>query len=157
MGSNEGAAIYLTAYDTVNETHRYLASMSIISSFVPNEAAGSYLADFSTLTENEVIMVLFYRRSGESTYRGIAAEWDWSLESARGIFGDQDRQDSNLAYVETTSTASRAYSVNNYFINSDGVLCRITASVASGGTLTAGTNYTVVTGGLANDLYSLLS
>lgn len=73
------------------------------------------------------------------------------------LLNDQDRQDNNLAYVETTSTASRAYSVNNYFINSDGVLCRITASVASGGTLTVGTNYTVVTGGLANDLYSLLS
>ena len=155
--SGEGGTIYLTAYDTVNETYRYLASISVTSSFTYNESSSTRLVDFSTLTENEVIMVLYYRRSGEATFRGVAMEWDWSLESARGIVEDQDRQDSNLAYVETTSTASRAYSVNNYFINSDGVLCRITASVASGGTLTAGTNYTVVTGGLANDLYSLLS
>ena len=157
VGSEEGCSIYLTAYDTVNESYRYLAQVSITSSFAYNEQASSYLVDFSTLTENEVIMVLYYRRGGNASYRGVAMEWDWSLESARGIVEDQGRQDSNLAWVETTSTASRAYSVNNYFINSDGVLCRITASVASGGTLTAGTNYTVVTGGLANDLYSLLS
>ncbi len=65
--------------------------------------------------------------------------------------------DPNLAYIETSTTASRAYSVNTYFINADGVLCRITAPVSNGGTFVEGTNFIVVTGGLANDLYSLLS
>lgn len=155
-GSGEEASIYLTAYDTVNESHRYLASISVTSSFAYNENASSYLVDFSTLTENEVIMVLYYKRSGTTTYRGVAAEWDWSLESARGIIEDQGRQDSNLAWVESTNTASRAYAVGDY-VTIGGELCRITAAVASGGTLISGTNYTVVTGGLANDLLARIN
>lgn len=70
---------------------------------------------------------------------------------------DQKRQDMNLAYVESSDIASRNYAVNQYFINSSGVLCRITSAVVADSTLINGTNYTVVTGGLANDLYTLLS
>ena len=97
--------------------------------------------------------------TGDTTVKYIDVDSDLSdyfVEKAT-YNGGQLRQDNNLAYVESGVRASRAYSVNNYFINADGVLCRITASVSSGGMLIKGTNYIVVTGGLANDLYSLLS
>lgn len=69
---------------------------------------------------------------------------------------DQLRRDGNLAYVETSSTASRAYSVGDFFVNEDGILCEITASVSSGGTLIEGTNYTVIggNGGLGSAVVS---
>ena len=154
-GSEEGCSIYLTAYDTVNESYRYLAQVSITSSFAYNEQASSYLVDFSTLTENEVIMVLYYKRGGNADYRGVAMEWDWCLESARGMVDDQNRQDSNLAWVESTNTASRVYAVGDY-VTINGALCKITAAVASGGALAEGTNYSAVTGGLASEFVTAL-
>lgn len=144
-GSDEGGAIFLTAYDTVNETYRYLASMDAGSGFVQNESSISHLVDLSTLTGDEVIMLLYYRRSGNTSFRGVAMQWDWSLESARGIMVSQTQQDSNLAWVEDTTTASRAYAVGD-FVTINGVLCKITATVANGGTLISGTNYTVIGG-----------
>lgn len=94
--------------------------------------------------------------TGDVTVRYIDVASDYFVDKSAYKSG-QLLQDKNLAYVESGTRASRAYSINNYFINADGVLCRITASVSSGGTLIKGTNYIVVTGGLANDLYSLLS
>ena len=94
--------------------------------------------------------------TGDIAVRYIDVASDYFVDKSAYKSG-QLLQDKNLAYVENGTRASRAYSVNNYFINANGVLCRITASVSSGGTLIQGTNYIVVTGGLANDLYSLLS
>lgn len=48
-----------------------------------------------------------------------------------------------IAPVEATSTASQAYTVGQYFINSLGQLCRVTVDIASGGTITVGTNCVV--------------
>jgi hypothetical protein len=42
------------------------------------------------------------------------------------------------------------------YVTINGVLCKITASVANGGTLTENTNYTVVTGGLASEFVTAL-
>ena len=44
-----------------------------------------------------------------------------------------------LAYVETGTTASRAYSVGEYFCW-NGLLYRVTSAISSGGTITPGTN-----------------
>ena len=41
--------------------------------------------------------------------------------------------------TETTTTASKAYSVGDYFILNN-VLYRVTSAIASGGTITIGTN-----------------
>ena len=72
---------------------------------------------------------------------------------AQDFTTDQLRQDANMAFVEESATASRSYSPNEYFVNSSGVLCKITATVANGGTLINGTNYTEIgNGGLANNL-----
>lgn len=94
--------------------------------------------------------------TGDVTVRYFDVASDYFVDKSAYKSG-QLLQNKNLAYVESSARASRAYSVNNYFINANGVLCRITASVSSGGTLIQGTNYIIVTGGLANDLYSLLS
>ena len=46
---------------------------------------------------------------------------------------------SQIAYVETGTTTSRAYSVGEYFCW-NGLLYRVTAAISSGGTITPGTN-----------------
>lgn len=54
-----------------------------------------------------------------------------------------------LAYVETGTTASRAYSVGEYFCW-NGLLYRVTSPISNGGTITPGTNCEAAAGGLAN-------
>jgi hypothetical protein len=49
-----------------------------------------------------------------------------------------------FALVEKTTTASQAYSVNDFFIMGD-TLYKVTASIASGGTITPNTNCTATT------------
>lgn len=53
---------------------------------------------------------------------------------------------SNLATVESTNKASRAYTVGEYLVY-NGLLYRVSAAIASGGTLTPGTNLTATTTG----------
>lgn len=73
--------------------------------------------------------------------------------SSGGMYDIEEQVKNNLAWVENTNTASRAYAIGDYVIIND-VLCKITASVANGGTLTNGTNYTEVggSGGLTTSL-----
>lgn len=52
----------------------------------------------------------------------------------------------DIATVETTSTASKAYSVGEYLVYNN-QLYRVTASIASGGTLTVGTNISATSAG----------
>lgn len=52
-----------------------------------------------------------------------------------------------IAPTEVTSTSSQAYTVGDYFINSNGDLCRCTVDIASGGTITVGTNCVIETVG----------
>lgn len=56
-----------------------------------------------------------------------------------------------LAYVETGTTASRAYAVGEYFCW-NGLLYRVKTAISSGGTFTPGTNCTQVTEGGFNSL-----
>lgn len=58
---------------------------------------------------------------------------------------------SQLAYVETGTTASRAYAVGEYFCW-NGLLYRAKTAISSGGTFTPGTNCESVTGGIASQL-----
>lgn len=53
---------------------------------------------------------------------------------------------SNLATVESTNKASRAYTVGEYLVY-NGLLYRVSAAIASGGTLTPGSNITSTTTG----------
>ena len=53
---------------------------------------------------------------------------------------------STLATVESTSTASQAYSVGDYLVY-NGILYRVTAAIRSGQTLVPGTNITDTTAG----------
>ena len=73
-------------------------------------------------------------------------EVEYRADTEIYIEKDQLRQDNNLAYVESSSSASRAYAVDDFFVNRDGLLCKVTATVSSGGTLVEGTNYTVLSG-----------
>ena len=58
-------------------------------------------------------------------------------------------ENSSIAPIENGSTASQAYSVGSHFIR-NGEYCKVTQAIASGGTLTPGTNYAV--GTVADDL-----
>lgn len=60
----------------------------------------------------------------------------------------------SIADVEHTSTASRAYSVNEYLYY-NGVLYRVTSAITSGGTLAVGTNITQAS--FANEVTSMFS
>lgn len=95
--------------------------------------------------------------NGDSYGVGAAAPYDiYRYDAASGEWINYGNYsggitDSNLAWVENGSTASRAYAIGDY-VTINGVLCKITAAVASGGTLISGTNYTAIggNGGLAN-------
>ena len=77
-----------------------------------------------------------------------------SFNSVNGKIGDIN---DNIAPTETTDTASQAYTVGKYFINKDGDLCRVTADIASGSTITLGTNCTYATvGGRIYDIFSAI-
>lgn len=52
----------------------------------------------------------------------------------------------DIATVETTSTASKAYAVGDYLIYNN-QLYRVTSAIASGGTLTVGTNISATSAG----------
>ena len=69
--------------------------------------------------------------------------------SSGGVWSDlndlKNLTSSNFAWVETTSTASRAYTKGDY-ITVNGRLCEVTANIAQGATLTENTNYKVLSG-----------
>lgn len=75
-----------------------------------------------------------------------SVEVEYRADTKIYIEKDQLRQDNNLAYVESSSSASRAYATNDFFVNRDGLLCKVTATISSGGTLVEGTNYTILSG-----------
>lgn len=64
---------------------------------------------------------------------------------------DTKANQTQLAYVETGTTASRAYAVGEYFCL-NGLLYRAKTAISSGGTFTPGTNCEQVTGGGFNAL-----
>lgn len=72
----------------------------------------------------------------EKTYYRIkyAANWGPWIPEAKNPATEQQ-----LAYVETGTTASRAYAVGEYFCW-NGLLYRVTSPIPSGGTFTPGTN-----------------
>lgn len=76
----------------------------------------------------------------ENSSNAVSSGGVWSdLTSLYNLTSD------NFAWVETTNTASRDYNTGDYVII-NGVLCTITASVANGGTLTEGANYSEIGG-----------
>ena len=97
-----------------------------------------------------VVQTFFAARPG---YEGIAQRIYSSSAWGNWYRLGDAHTDSNLAWVENGTTASRAYSVGDY-VTINGVLCKITAAVANGGTLTSETNYTVIggSGGLGKSL-----
>lgn len=58
----------------------------------------------------------------------------------------------NIAPKQTSDTASKLIEVGEYFINKNGDLCQCDVQIASGGTITIGTNCHVVSDGVANGL-----
>ena len=95
------------------------------------------------------VVQAFY--ASRPSYEGVAVRVYFSGSWHNWVRVGDAHTDSNLAWVENSTTASRAYSVGNY-VTINGVLCKITAAVANGGTLTSGTNYSAVgSGGGLND------
>lgn len=71
-------------------------------------------------------------------------------------FSNRDALDdvfANFATIETSSTASKAYSVNDLLVKDD-VLYRVTSNIASGATITVGTNVVALQ---IEDIYDLVN
>ena len=66
-----------------------------------------------------------------------------------GLSYFKNKENGLIATVESTATASKAYTVGAYFYYK-GKLCKCTADIAQGGTITVGTNCSVVK--LADDV-----
>lgn len=85
---------------------------------------------------------------GVATVDSTPTENSTNLISSGGVAaaGANKLSLSQTAYVETGTTASRAYSAGQY-LTINGVLYRVTTAIASGATLTPGTNCVAVTVG----------
>ena len=85
---------------------------------------------------------------------GVGAAGSTGEVSDAGHTHPRDTSKANeteIAYVETGTTTSRAYSVGEYFCW-NGLLYQVTSPISSGGTFTPGTNCKNVTGGIASQL-----
>lgn len=71
---------------------------------------------------------------------------DWVNANESGGGADLSK---TIAPIELTSTASRAYTIGQFFIDADGYASVATANIAMGGALTLGTNYEHQTTGAA--------
>lgn len=70
-----------------------------------------------------------------------SGSYSWVQTDVQPSSGGGGASESEIAPVESTSTASKAYAVGDLLIY-DGKLYRVTAAIASGGTITPGTNVT---------------
>ena len=93
----------------------------------------------ATFTDFVVSPMLRLASDTDDTYRPYAM-------TNRELTEEVNEVKSNLATIETTSTASKAYSVGDYLVYK-GQLYEVTSAIASGGTLTVGTNIVATTVG----------
>lgn len=91
----------------------------------------------------------FYYRIGISS--GLSSPWGSWICVATMATLDTKANQSQLATVETGTTASQAYSAGDYFCM-NGLLYKVTTAISSGQTFTPGTNCAVVTGGLSSEM-----
>ena len=80
--------------------------------------------------------------AGQVLTKNSSTDGDASWQNASGGGGS----DENIAYIETSSTASQAYAVGDYLVY-NGQLYVVTAAISSGQTLTVGTNISATTVG----------
>ena len=88
--------------------------------------------------------------SYDNTGSGLSAD---TAQGAIDELFEEKANQSQLAYIESGSTASRAYAVGEYFCWS-GLLYRAKTAIASGASFTVGTNCEAVSSGGLNDLNS---
>ena len=69
-----------------------------------------------------------------------------TVEGSLVYLSDKKANTSTLATVESTSTASKAYTVGSYLVY-NGILYRVTAAISAGHTLTPGTNISATNAG----------
>ena len=69
------------------------------------------------------------------TNSGTSAAAVLNFGIPQGATGDPGEIVEQIVPVESTTTASRAYSKNDYFINNLGILTRVTANIAQGATI----------------------
>lgn len=135
--------------DTRNRLERYLAAIA-----ESTEQAGTISANTETTVEG-----LMFGNSTTGKVEGVASEMSAQnvedyLEAveeavtAGGVVAQQQ-----LATVENTNTASRAYRVGEYLCY-NGLLYRVTVAIASGESISPGTNCaaTTVSAGLVKSL-----
>lgn len=89
----------------------------------------------------------------DNTGSGLAAT---NAQDAVDELAEEKASQSQLAYVETGSTASRAYAVGEYFCW-NGLLYRAKTAISSGASFTVGTNCEQLVGGGLNDIGTSIS
>lgn len=85
-------------------------------------------------------------KNGNRAAMSTTADQVYHEETGMSAAAELSALQGSLATVETTSTASRAYAVGEYLVYT-GVLYKVTVAIASGGTITPGTNCTAATVG----------
>ena len=105
--------------------------------------------DWQLISNNEdlVSTVQGYKNDAADSATAAAGSATSAAASALSVTGA-------VAPTESTSTASRAYAVGEYFVYS-GYLCETTAAIAQGGTITPGTNCVIVPNGLGGEVSNL--
>ena len=101
-------------------------------------------SDSATTAAAKATLAQSYAVGGTGTRAGEDTDnAKYYKEQAAAIVGADFVTQDELATVEETSTASKAYATGAYFVY-DAKLCRATSDIAQGGTITVGTNCEVV-------------
>lgn len=116
-------------------------------------------AQYSQLSAAEKAADIVYIVTDDNTIAAADVSYDNSAsgltasttQAAVDELADGKANQSQLAYVESGTTASRAYAEGEYFCR-DGQTCRAKTAIAQGATLTLDTNYEVPAGGGLNSI-----
>ena len=93
----------------------------------------------NTLTCNSGDMSITYKASGLDALKERVDDLEDAVEDLENDIASKAEK-TTIGTVENSTTASRAYAVGEHFIRND-KFCTAIASIASGATLTQGTNY----------------
>ena len=125
------------AFYSSNNTHTWYISKNTVSSYVIKI---SVLSSYNR-TGTYVDLTNYWKSELVSELPSGAIHPTPCLDGAGNVIPYTYAKNAALAPVESSSTASQAYSVGEYLIL-DGVLYKVTTAIASGETITAGTNVT---------------
>ena len=117
------------------------------TSVTPIASGEKHASLFAKITQMFKNVRYLYKLLGTTDFSGLGSNVSGAIDNLGDII---------VKGVETTSTASQAYAVNEYMIY-DKKLYKVKAAIASGATITVGTNIESANTNVGNELTSLRS